>query len=64
MKKSARKNGDLNNDDKDVGIGDWITITSPDDLFRHDIITLTFKNLTKYLLKLIKTVLTELIMFV
>ena len=37
MKKSARKNGDLSNDDKDEGIGDWITITSPDDLFKHDI---------------------------
>ena len=30
MKKSARINGDLNNDDKDEGIGDWITITSLD----------------------------------
>ena len=37
MKKSARKNGDLSNDDKDEGIDDWITITRPDDLFKHDI---------------------------
>ena len=28
MKKSAqKKNADLNNDDKDEGIGNWITIT-------------------------------------
>ena len=44
MKKSARKNGDLNIDDKDEGIGDWITITSPDDLFQHDI-NIDFKKL-------------------
>ena len=38
MKKSAqKKNADLNNDDKDEGIGNWITITSLDNLFKHDI---------------------------
>ena len=38
LKKSARRNGDLNNDDKDEGIGDGIIITSLDGLFKHDII--------------------------
>ena len=44
MKKSAQINVDLNNDDKDEGIGDWITITSLDDLFKHDT-NIDFKKL-------------------
>ena len=51
MKKSAGKNGDLNNDDKDEGIGDWITITSPDDFFKHDI-NIDFKKLDYVPLKI------------
>ena len=52
MKKSARKNGDLSNDDKDEGIGDWITITSPDDVFKHDI-NIDFEKLDYLPLKII-----------
>ena len=44
MKKPARKNGDLNNDDKDESISEWITVTSPDNLFKHDI-DIDFKKL-------------------
>ena len=51
MKKSARKNGDLNNDDKDEGIGDWIIITNPDDLFKHDVY-IDFKKLDYVPLKI------------
>ena len=52
MKKSARKNSDLNNDDKDESISDWITITSPDDLVKHDVINIDFKKLDYVPLKI------------
>lgn len=37
MKKSARKYGELDDDEKDEGIGNWLMVSSPDDLFRHNI---------------------------
>ena len=38
MKKSAKKAGKpLGENGKDEGIGNWLTITSPDDLFKHNI---------------------------
>ena len=37
MKRSAREQGVLTNGNKDEGTGNWIVISSPDDLFHHDI---------------------------
>ena len=37
MKKSAKYEGKIGNNEKDEGIGDWITISTPDDLFKHNI---------------------------
>ena len=38
MKRSARKEGKLiNENEKDFGIGNWLVISSRDDLFRHEI---------------------------
>ena len=37
MKKSAKKAGLITGNEKDQGTGAWITVTSPDDLFRNDV---------------------------
>ena len=37
MKKSARKHGNLLTDEKDEGVGEWLMVSSPDDLFKLDI---------------------------
>ena len=37
MKKSARKHGNLLTDAKDEGVGEWLMVSSPDDLFKLDI---------------------------
>ena len=37
MKRSAREESVLTNGNKDEGTGNWIVISSPDDLFHHDI---------------------------
>ena len=38
MKRSARKEGKLiKENEKDFGIGNWLVISSPDDLFSHGI---------------------------
>ena len=37
MKKSAKYEGKIGNNKKDEEIGDWITISTPDDLFKHNI---------------------------
>ena len=38
MKKSAKKaRKSLGENDKDEGTGNWLTITSPDDLFKHNV---------------------------
>ena len=37
IKKSAKYEGKIGNNEKDEGIGDWITISTPDDLFKHNI---------------------------
>ena len=37
MKKSAKCEGKIGNNEKDEEIGDWITISIPDDLFKHNI---------------------------
>ena len=36
MKRSARKhsNGSFRNGEKDEGVGEWITVTPPEDLFK------------------------------
>ena len=36
MKKSAKYEGKIGNNKKDEGIGDWITISTPDDLLKHN----------------------------
>ena len=37
MKRSSREQGVLTNGGKDEGTGNWIVISSPDDLFRLDV---------------------------
>ena len=37
IKKSAKYKGKIGNNEKDEEIGDWITISTPDDLFKHNI---------------------------
>ena len=37
MKKSVKYEGKIGNNEKDEEIGDWITILTPDDLFKHNI---------------------------
>ena len=37
MKRSAREQGVMTDGGKDEGTGNWIVISSPDDLFRHDV---------------------------
>ena len=37
MKKSAKYEGKIGNNVKDERIGDWITISTADDLFKHNI---------------------------
>ena len=37
MKKSARKHGNLLTDGKDEGVGEWLMVSSLDDLFKLDI---------------------------
>ena len=37
MKKSAKYKDKIGNNEKDEEIGDWITISVPDDLFKHNI---------------------------
>ena len=37
MKRSAREQGVLTNGNNNEGTGNWIGISSPDDLFHHDI---------------------------
>ena len=44
MKKSAKYEGKIGKNEEDEGIGDWITISTPDDLFKHNV-NLDFKKL-------------------
>ena len=45
MKKSARKAGkNLNSDEKDKGIGNWLTISSPNDWLQYNV-DVSFKKL-------------------
>ena len=37
IKKSAKYKGNIGNNEKDEEIGDWITISTPDGLFKHSI---------------------------
>ena len=37
MKKLARKCGELEQGENDQGIGNWLYVTSPDDLFKPNI---------------------------
>ena len=37
MKKSAKQEGKIGSNEKDEGIREWITISTPDDLFKHNI---------------------------
>ena len=46
MKKSAKKSGQiLGRNEKDEGVGKWLYISSPDNLFEHGI-ELNFQQLT------------------
>ena len=47
MKKSAKYEGKIGNNEKAEGIGDWITISTPDDLFK-DNIDVDFRKLNYY----------------
>ena len=35
MKRSARKAGTITNNERDTSTGNWLTIDSPDDLFKY-----------------------------
>ena len=35
MKRSAREAGTITNNERDTGTGNWLTIDSPDDLFKY-----------------------------
>ena len=44
MKRSAKKQGLIEESEKDQGIGAWLTVSSPDDLFNYDV-DINFKTL-------------------
>ena len=37
MKKSAKKEGLIGINKKDLGTGPWLVVTTPDDLFNHNV---------------------------
>ena len=41
MKKAS---GRIDKEGKDNGVGDWISVASPDDLFKHELMILTLVN--------------------
>ena len=44
MKRSAKKQGLIEEGEKDQGTGVWLTVSSPDDLFNYDV-DINFKTL-------------------
>ena len=37
MKKSAKKEGLIDVNEKDLGTGPWLVVSTPDDLFKHNV---------------------------
>ena len=50
MKQSARESGTINNNESDTDTENWLTIESPDDLFKYEI-NINFDKLNHTFLK-------------